>query len=455
MLEDTIIAVSTPLGYGGLGVVRLSGARALPIARKIFRPLKDLRKIPPRRPVLGHLIDPGSGDPFEEAYLTFFASPWTYTREDIVEISCHGSPIILEEVVRLGVSQGARLAHPGEFTLRAYLNGRIDIIQAEAVNDIIMASSLKQARISFHQLEGSLSRTVSQMRTQIIRLLSQVEAAIEFPDENLQISRRSLSKACERTSQTLEKLVSSYDLGKVLTGGFSLVITGRANVGKSTLFNALLEKDRAIVTPYPGTTRDYLQEKVRIKDALFTLTDMAGIGTPSHPAEKEGVRRGKKMAAAGDGILLVLDASRKETREDKQLLKKYRSKPMVLVFNKTDLPVKMDIPGFKNLAQGRPCLEISALKRVNLERLKTLIYRHFVPQEKDYAEVILHLRQKLLLKDVLSCLEQAKTRLEEGCSEEIFAEELRKALPLVGQLTGEVRMDDVLEDVFSRFCVGK
>jgi tRNA modification GTPase len=455
MLDDTIIAVSTPLGYGGLGVVRLSGSQSLAIAQKIFKPKHKLDKIPFRRPILGNLYDFEQKEFFDEAYLILFTQPYSYTREDMAEISCHGSPVLLEEIIRLGIKAGARHASPGEFTLRAYLNGRIDILQAEAVNDLITASSLRQVKVSFRQLQGSLSKTVNSLRRQIIHLLSQIEASIEFPDEGLKISPQAIRNSLVLTEKTVKKLISSFDLGKVLSEGLSLVIAGRTNVGKSTLFNALLQKNRAIVTPYPGTTRDYLQEKLKIHDTVFTLTDMAGIDVPSHPVEKEGIRRGKKIAASGDGILLVLDASRRETPEDISFLKRYRHKKAILLFNKTDLPLRMDIEKMRHIEKNAPALKISALKETNLDKLKKLISSHFIPAQKKNDEVILHLRQKLLLEDISSFLTQARQLLKEGYSEEVYAEEIRKTIPLIGQLTGEIRNDEVIERIFSRFCIGK
>lgn len=455
MLDDTIIAISTPLGFGGLGVIRMSGRRSLQIAKKIFKPRQKLRKIPPKRPVLGHMFDSTRNEYFEEAFLTYFPKPYTYTRENMVEFSCHGSPVILEEVVRLGTKAGARHANPGEFTLRAYLNGRIDILQAEAINDIITASSLAQAKISFRQLEGSLSRSALSLRQHIVQLLSQIEASIEFPDEGLPIYPKTIANTLTRAEKTVKELVSSYDIGKALSEGLLLSITGRTNVGKSTLFNALLRKNRAIVTPFPGTTRDYLQETIKINDALFTLTDMAGIDTPAHPIEEEGIKRGKKLAASGDGILLVLDASRKESPEDFKILKECQDKKTILLFNKCDKPVQMDQEKMKRLQKNMPSLEISALKGTNLDRLKQMIFSHFVPAQIGGEEVILHLRQKLLFTDILACLKKAKRLLEDGYSEEIYVEEIRKILPFIGQLTGEIRNEDILERIFSRFCVGK
>ncbi len=453
MLKDTIIAISTPLGYGGLGIVRFSGKRSLPIARKIFKPKKS--KILSRRPILGNLYDSERKEFFEEAYLTYFPKPHSYTREDMVEISCHGSPIILEHVLRLGMKAGARQANPGEFTLRAYLSGRIDILQAEAVNDIIQASSYTQAKISFSQLEGHLSKKMRSFRDQIIHLLSQIEASIEFPDEVLRISSKQIAKTVEKAIQLINKLIDSYVLGKILAEGTTLAITGRTNAGKSTLFNALLEKERAIVTPYPGTTRDYLKEKIIINDSIFNLVDMAGLDVPLHPVEKEGIKRSQKLASHADGILFLLDSSRKETKEDLKLINRFKNKRTIILFNKIDLPVKINKEAVKNKVDSLPTLDISALKGTNLENLKKMIFDHFTPTQKKNEEVILHLRQKLLLQDILDHLRKAEQLLQQGYSEELYAEEIRETIPIIGQMMGEIRADDIIEEVFSRFCVGK
>ncbi len=455
MLEDTIIAISTPIGYGGLGIIRLSGERSLLIAKKIFRPKKPKTRIQPRRPLLGYVYNFEQNQSFEEAYLTYFRQPCTYTKEDIIEISCHGSPLILEEIVRLGVKAGARHAHPGEFTLRAFLNGRIDILQAEAVNDLIQSSSLKQAQISYQQLEGSLSKKIIDLRKKIIHLLSQIEASLEFPDEGLRINRTHILDSFSSIKKGLKQLIDSYKFGKTLSEGLSLAIAGRPNVGKSTLFNALLQTDRAIVTPYPGTTRDYLQELLKIKNSLFTLIDMAGLSSRSHPVEKEGIERGQKLIARADGVLLLFDLSRREAREDFRLLDEYGNKNLLLLFNKTDLPRKMNAAALKKRGQSFPSLEISALKGINLGKLKDMIHRHFVPSQDVQEEVILHLRQKLLLEEILTYMEEARRLLVEGYSEDLAAEELRKTYPLIAQLTGEIRPDEVIQDIFSRFCVGK
>ena len=455
MLGDTIIAVSTAPGYGGLGIVRLSGDRALPIAQKIFTPKKASSPILPHQPLLGYLVNTSKKERYDTAYITFFPAPNTYTREDVVEISCHGSPVILEETVRLGIKAGARHARPGEFTLRAFLHGRVDILQAEAINDMIMAPSLAQAKISFRQMEGKLSTKVRTLRKTLVHLLSQIEAAIEFPEEGLKISSAHIQKTLTRVISSVDRLVKSYDFGKTLSEGIVLAITGRTNVGKSTLFNALLDRDRAIVTPYPGTTRDYLSETIKIQDSLFSLVDMAGWGKTADTIEKAGIQRGQRLAKEADGILLVLDASQKETAEDISLIKRFQKKNTILLLNKIDLPQKMDLKAIKAFAPELPVLEVSALKRTNLKDLENTIGNRFIPDQKRTENIILHLRQKLLLQDVREALDKAKTLITEGHTEEVFAEEIRQSLPAFSELVGDIHTDDVLADIFSRFCVGK
>ena len=456
MLDETIIAISTPPGYGGLGIVRLSGRKALPIARKIFRLRRETwREVEPRSFVLGDIYNGEKKVLIDEAFLAYFPAPRSYTREDVVEISCHGSPVVLEEVVRLGTMAGARVAHPGEFTLRAYLRGRVDLIQAEAVNDLIAATSLAQAKISLGQIRGGLSRHIGVLRGQIVELMSLVEGGIEFPDDGLGISPKETAGRIEAALRTVQKLISSYQAGRAMTEGLELAIVGRANVGKSTLFNALLDQERAIVSPYPGTTRDYLREKIKIKDSLFHLIDMAGLEDSTHPVEKEGIKRGGEMASQADGILLVLDASRRESAADLKLIDRFKAKKMIILFNKADLICKINRP--KCLALNRRCrwLGVSALTGKNLEALRKAIYDGFAPKKGGHDEVLLHLRQKLLFDKIASCLEKALGLLRSGYSEEVWVEEIRRILPLIGQLTGEILVDEVLDGIFAKFCVGK
>ncbi|MCR4397180.1 MAG: tRNA uridine-5-carboxymethylaminomethyl(34) synthesis GTPase MnmE [Candidatus Saccharicenans sp.] len=454
-LEDTIIAVSTPPGPGGIGIVRLSGPEALPIARKIFALKETDPAACPRAMCFGYLHDPESGEVLDAGYLCYFPAPNSYTREEVVELNLHGSPVLLAEAVRLGIKAGARLAHPGEFTLRAYLNGRIDIIQAEAINDLIQACSLDQARVSFKQMEGSLSCKIASIREKVVELLSLVETSLEFAQEEPEVAPERIKEALAELISDLERLVTSYQQGRAMLEGLSVAVLGKTNVGKSTLFNALLEEERAIVTPYPGTTRDFIRENILLDGVLIKLVDMAGFGQAQHPVEEEGMVRGQRLAEKADGLLLVLDASRKETREDFQLLEKFSQKKMVLVFNKVDLEPKINIEKILAVCPGRPWVEVSALTGKNLEELKKLMLSTFSPPAEKQEEIILHQRQKTLIESMKQDLERALRLLEEGHSEELVAEAIREVLPDIGQLTGEISSQEILEEIFNRFCIGK
>lgn len=452
---DTIIAVSTPPGRGGIGIVRLSGPDALPIALTFFRPEGKRGRFLSHRAVLGRLVDPETGDAFDEAVLIYFQQPRSYTKEDVVEVSGHGSPVVLQETVRLGVAAGARPARPGEFTLRACLHGRYDFIQAEAVNDLIRAESRAAAKAAWAQVEGGLSEKIFGLRRSLIELAADLEASIEFPDDLLPSPKARILSGISGMIAEIEALVSSHETGKALFDGITIAIIGRANVGKSTLFNAFLGEERAITAPEPGTTRDYLTERVRIKDLQFTFVDMAGLGRPASEIEKEGIRRGKKAAGRADGLILLLDASKKARPDDLVLLSEYRDRKALLVFNKTDLPRNMDVAGIRRAFPGFPSIGVSALKGTNIGRLMNKIHAEFAPLIPDSGEIIFHERQKRLLEAVLSRLKAGRKALESGYSEEVYAEHVREAIPLFGQLTGEIGAEEIIGDIFDRFCVGK
>ncbi|MCX8160594.1 MAG: tRNA uridine-5-carboxymethylaminomethyl(34) synthesis GTPase MnmE [Candidatus Saccharicenans sp.] len=454
-LEDTIIAISTPAGHGGIGIVRLSGPEALPIARKIFCVKEPEQNIPARTMCFGYLLDDESRETLDAGYLCYFPGPYSYTREEVVEIHLHGSPVLLNEAVRLGIRAGARPAHPGEFTLRAYLNGRIDVIQAEAINDLIRASSLDQARISFKQMEGSLSRKIASAREKIVDLLTLVETSLEFPDEDTEITPEQIRTVLLDLIGDLGRLASSYEQGRALLEGLTVAILGRTNVGKSTLFNALLEEERAIVTPYPGTTRDFIRENIQVDGVLMKLVDMAGFGQASHPVEEEGILRGQKLAEKADGLLVVLDASREESPEDFLLLNKFRNKKKLLVFNKSDLKPAINRQKVLDTCPGVSWVEVSALTGKNLGQLKKMMLETFAPQLEKQEEIILHQRQKVLVDSIKNSLENGLKLLDEGAGEELVAEAIREALPAIGQLTGEIRNQEVLDQIFNRFCIGK
>jgi tRNA modification GTPase len=457
VLKDTIIAIATPPGFGGLGIVRISGKGALAVAGRIFEPKSGAKKpFPVRRAVFGSIRDPErQNTALDEAFLTYFQAPRSYTREDVVELSVHGSPAVLETILRLGTKAGARQARPGEFTLRAHLNGRLDIIQAESVNDLIRSASLTQARISYRQLGGSLSRRIIRLRGKLVSLLARIEAGLEFPEEALRTGVEPGNKTLASLIAEVERLAASYETGRTIAQGVTLAITGRTNVGKSTLFNALLEEERAIVTPFPGTTRDFLRETLVIDDILFHLVDMAGLGRARHPVEKRGVALGQKIAREADGLLIILDASRKWSEEDGCLVHKYGGKKAIIVMNKTDLPRKTSKKLVRGLVPGWPIIEVSALKGKNIDALREAIRAHFVPKPLGEEDVILHARQKDCLVNIVDCLQRARGLLATQHSEEVPAEELRAAIRLIGELTGEIRAEAILAEIFGRFCVGK
>jgi tRNA modification GTPase len=456
VLEDTIIAIATPPGFGGLGVVRLSGPAAVAVARRIFEPKAGRKRpVPDRRPVFGSVRDPETGRPLDEAFLTLFKGPRSYTGEDVVEISTHGSPAVLEAVLRTGTGAGARLARPGEFTLRAYLHGRLDIIQAQAVDDLVRSVSLTQARVSSRQLGGSLSRRVLALRARLVALVSRIEAGLEFPEDSLRTHPAADMKVLDGLIEDVGRLVASYETGKALAEGVTLAMVGRTNVGKSTLFNALLEEDRAIVTPFPGTTRDFLRERLLLDGVVFHLIDMAGLGRPSHPVESRGIARGRRIARDADGLLIILDASRRASDEDERLLRRYPAKKTIIVLNKSDLPKRIADRRVRELAGEAPVVAVSALKGRGLDKLRALLSSVYAPSAGRDEDLVLHARQRDGPQGILGSLRRARALLEKGHSEEIYAEEIRAAVRLIGELTGEVRTEEVLDDIFGRFCVGK
>ncbi len=456
MLEDTIIAAATPPGRGGIAIVRLSGKKSLRIAGRLFRPGRgESARIRPRTAVFGRLGDGAGREDLDEAILTYYPAPRSYTREDVVEIACHGSPVIVEETVRLGIAAGARQAGPGEFTLRAYLNGRLDLIQAEAVDSLIRSVTLVEARVAARQVGGSLSRRVAGLRKRMISLLADLEAGIEFPDENLGLPQGEKVAAIRGVLGEIEELVRSHEAGRALREGLTVAVMGRTNVGKSTLFNALLGHARAIVTPFPGTTRDYLRETTVIRDLVVNLVDMAGIGRPRHAVEKEGIARGRRLADEADGLLLLLDASRKLGEEDLKLMKIYRDRKAVLVLNKADLPQRIVRQEIRAYWGGNPVISVSALEGTNLERLKKAVCDLFRPDREPSDEILLQNRQKALLEEIGASLRKGAAILEGGHPDDVCVEEIRAALPALARLSGEVRSPDIMDAVFGRFCVGK
>ncbi|HET9697591.1 MAG TPA: tRNA uridine-5-carboxymethylaminomethyl(34) synthesis GTPase MnmE, partial [Terriglobales bacterium] len=334
-LDDTIVAISTPPGRGGIGIVRLSGSEAKPIALPLLRLKRDLE---PARATFGELLDPASGERVDEVVVTYFQKPHSYTTDDLVEIAAHGSPVVLRHIVELAIGRGARLADPGEFTMRAFLNGRIDLTQAEAVRDLIDSQTLYQARVAAQQLDGALSKRIAPAKQKLVDLIAMMEAGVDFAEDDVPVMASSL--ILERIAQVragLEELERSFNYGKLVHQGLTLAIVGRPNVGKSSLFNRLVERERAIVTAMPGTTRDLVSETVAIGGIPVKLVDTAGIRKALDEAESIGIRKSMEALADADMVLVVLDSSQPLHAEDEELLQQVRQRKAIVVANKSDI----------------------------------------------------------------------------------------------------------------------
>ncbi len=452
------MAISTPLGEGGIGIVRLSGPDSLALADRIFQS-KDGRK-PSRMPT--HTLHYGyimaQEIPLDEVLLTVMRAPRTYTREDIVEINCHGGVVPLKKVLELTLKEGARLAEPGEFTKRAFLNGRIDLARAEAVVETIRARTDLSLRVAISQLRGHLSLKVEHMKTALVKLVAKVEATIDFPEEDIAVLKEEdTRKEAEKLKAELEELLASADSGKVLREGLKTVVGGRPNVGKSTLWNALLGEERAIVTSLPGTTRDTLEETVNIQGLSLRLVDTAGIRRARGRIERESVVRGRRSLEEADLVLVVLDGSKPLNEDDRDIAKDLKEKVVIIIINKTDLSQKIGLGGVKKFWPDKKIVKISATQGTGLSELKKAIADIFWRGEVPSPETILvtKARHKEALLRAREGLEEAITGLERQLSPEFIASDLRSALKSLGEIGGETASEEVLEQIFSQFCIGK
>jgi tRNA modification GTPase len=454
---DTIAAISTPPGRGGIGVVRLSGPAALEIAARIFQAESRATLDTPNRAQFGHIVDWATGERVDEAILTYFKAPYSYTGEEIVELSCHGSPIILSRVLEITTRGGARIAEPGEFTFRAFFNKRIDLAQAQAVRDVINAQTEYQARVAARQLEGALSGRLGPVKDALVEIIVHLESSVEFVEED--ISPETASALALKLSQIIESLneiAISFSFGRFVKEGFDLAIIGRPNVGKSSVFNRLVGSDRAIVTALPGTTRDALYETASISGVPVRLIDTAGIRETSDVVENIGIGRSRAAIADANISLLVLDASEPLTNDDIKLLDQVPGERRIIVFNKTDLLGKLK-PGFLEPDEQMEVIPISALTGKGFDQLTGKIFTRLsgdLGAERDDI-MITDARQHTAVKKSLEQLSVARGLMIEGELEEIVLLSLHGALQSLGEITGETLTDDILGRIFSTFCIGK
>jgi tRNA modification GTPase len=457
--EETIAAISTPFGESGIGIVRISGSSAEPIARKLFKPKKDQSYFIPHHFHYGEIIDIQSGKAVDEVLIVLMKSPKTYTREDIVEIHCHGGYFVLQKVLELVLKEGAQMALPGEFTKRAFLNGRIDLTQAEAVIDLIRAKTQTSLEIANQQLSGWLYREMAELKARLIEHLALIEAHIDFPEEEIEpIALDEMKQDLKGMIQKIREWISSYEEGKIFREGISCAIIGKTNVGKSSLLNVLLKEERAIVTPIPGTTRDVIEEVLNIYGIPVRLMDTAGLRKPADSIEQEGVRKAKERVADSDFVLLMLDGSRALDDDDKEIFEEIKGKKKVVTVNKNDLRLEISLEDVKRLLPEDPIISISALKNKGIDDLKQAIYTSLVHRDvRSTPEhlIIANIRHKTALTQARDNLSNAMKGLEEGTSLEFMAFEIRSALEALGELVGETATEDILNRIFEQFCIGK
>ncbi len=471
-MEDTICAIATPWGEGGIGIIRVSGEKAIDIASGVIR-LTSGRALSEvsshtlhHADIVGLLADSSRtseqvSTSIDEALAVVMRAPRSYTAEDVVEIHCHGGPFVLQSLCEALLAKGARLAQPGEFTKRAFLNGKLDLTQAEAVLDTIRAKTAASLRLAQEQLRGSLSKEVDRIRQRLIHLLAHVEASIDFTEEGITfIQEQDLVRGVECTIEALSRLAATYQEGRVLREGVTAAIVGRPNVGKSSLLNALLRTDRAIVSPIPGTTRDVVEETLNIRGVPVRLLDTAGLRDTADVVEQEGVRRSRAAMEQADLLLVLLDGSVPLTPEERRLVLPDREKKFVLVINKTDLPRELapgDLQDLERAVAADATVWISAKTRVGLDDLRDAIRNVTLGLEFEPGEtaVVTALRHRTALVKAIEALQRSSESIKGMLSAEFVAVDLRGALDALGDITGATTTDDVLDCVFSQFCIGK
>ncbi|MGB9694682.1 MAG: tRNA uridine-5-carboxymethylaminomethyl(34) synthesis GTPase MnmE [Caldisericaceae bacterium] len=457
MSNDTIVAISTPRGVGGIGVVRVSGPSALFIVSEIF----SNKIVNPRYSYTGFVFDPQTNQRIDSAIATYFKAPHSYTGEDVCELSMHGGIVNLEMVVKIIIRLGARLADKGEFTKRALINGKMDLVEANAVMEVIEARTERALQIASARLFGELSNSVIQFRTDVIELIALIEAPIDFPFDAESLSKEVILENLIKFKRTAEGFLSTYKTGKSFREGFSVVIAGKPNVGKSTLLNTLLKFDRAIVSEVPGTTRDTIEELIDFRGLPVRLIDTAGYRsqpdlqrTAIDFIEALGIERAKKSIESSDLILFVFDAGDEITQEDLTLIELTRSKNRIIVLNKGDVNKVTTEDSLRKLFENEEIIEISALRRTGIDKLENAIYDKLMPNQYE-TPFITSEREKEIFEEIIQHIEEAIKVETVSKNDELVAEELRLVVETISRLLGENVGNEILDNIFTEFCIGK
>nr|WP_165442926.1 tRNA uridine-5-carboxymethylaminomethyl(34) synthesis GTPase MnmE [Senegalia massiliensis] len=458
---DTIAAIATAPGEAGIGIVRLSGREAVNIADKIFRGKKDisLKNRETRKLHYGHIIDPENDKIIDEVLIVYMKAPYTYTTEDVVEINCHGGIISVRRILEIVLNNGARIAEEGEFTKRAFMNGRIDLTQAEAVMDLISAKTDSSFDVSLNQLEGALSKEVRVLRESVLKMLAQIEATIDFPDEDdvEEMAYEKMQEEGEFIFKTIEGLLSTAYSGKIIKEGLKTIILGKPNVGKSSLMNAILRENRAIVTEIPGTTRDIIEEYVNLNGIPLRIVDTAGIRETEDIVEKIGVDRAKELVDKGDLAIVVFDASEELSDEDKNIIELVKNKKSIILLNKTDLEIKTSIETLKDHLPNKTILNTSMLKGEGLEKLEKTIKDMFFKGDVKINDSIIinNVRHKDLLLKAKKNIEEALQSIEMNMPIDCIEVDVKECYDNLGEINGDTVGEDIIDRIFSDFCIGK
>ncbi|PLR83348.1 tRNA uridine-5-carboxymethylaminomethyl(34) synthesis GTPase MnmE [Bacillus canaveralius] len=458
---DTIAAISTPMGEGAIAIVRLSGEQAFEITDQLFRSPGGKRIIDAASHTIhyGHIIDPKTQEVAEEVMVTVMRGPKTFTREDVIEINCHGGLVSVNRVLQLALTSGARLAEPGEFTKRAFLNGRIDLSQAEAVMDLIRAKTDRAMNVALGQMEGRLSKLIRKLRQEILEILAHVEVNIDYPeyDDVEEMTHVMLLDKAQYIRDELQKLLQTSQQGKILREGISTVIVGRPNVGKSSLLNSLVHENKAIVTDIPGTTRDVIEEYVNVRGVPLRLLDTAGIRETEDIVEKIGVERSRQVLKEADLILLVVNFSDQLTAEDENIFKAVEGMDVIVIINKTDLPQKIDMDRIKELANDHKVVTTSLLEDEGVDDLEEAIASLFFAGSIEAGDMtyVSNTRHIALLGQSLHSIEEAIEGVEMGTPIDIVQIDLTRAWEQLGEIIGDSVHESLIDQLFSQFCLGK
>lgn len=456
---DTITSISTPMGEGAIGIVRLSGPQAVEIADKLYKGKHLLNDVPSHTINYGHIIDPESKEVVEEVMVSVLRATKTFTREDIIEINCHGGILTINRVLELTMTYGARMAEPGEFTKRAFLNGRIDLSQAEAVMDFIRSKTDRASKVAMNQIEGRLSDLIKKQRQSILEILAQVEVNIDYPeyDDVEDATTEFLLEQSKEIKQEINRLLDTGAQGKIMREGLSTVIVGKPNVGKSSMLNNLIQDNKAIVTEVAGTTRDVLEEYVNVRGVPLRLVDTAGIRETEDIVEKIGVERSRKALSQADLILFVLNNNEALTQEDYTLYEVVKNEDVIVIVNKMDLEQNIDINEVKDMIGDTPLIQTSMLKQEGIDELEIQIRDLFFGGEVQNQDMtyVSNSRHISLLKQARQTIQDAIDAAESGVPMDMVQIDLTRTWEILGEIIGETASDELIDQLFSQFCLGK